>query len=314
MAHALLRSVARDYRSPPRGRCAETGVSALVANDGKVALEIRLGSATIDLSLLIGWLGLLTGTAGVIASLVTYRRAAEKAPKPVYVVTGRPLARSHPQRGIGVTYNGKAIDAVHQMFIAFWNAGQGPMRQEDIPPHEPITFTLPDGVTVLDARLAKISNDATRFSVTSRDDRTIEMGFHHLDANEGALVELLHDKGFAIPKVTGKVIGARGPIEEIDTPLWNDPGAHRSPFVLSWVCGAVSVILGSAAVLTGWLSIAVWALVAGVLALLSFVGARSSYRKDVRFIPEAIRPHPYNILRMFRSRAVQADDPAMKGS
>jgi hypothetical protein len=269
---------------------------------------------TIDLSLLIGWLGLLAGTAGVIASLVTHRRAAEKAPKPVYVVTGRPLARSHPQRGIGVTYNGKAIDAVHQLFIAFWNAGQGPLRKEDIPPHQPISFSLPDGVTVLNARLAKVSNDATRFTVTSYDDRTIEVAFHHLDANEGALVEVLHDKGFAIPKAAGKVIGARGPIEEIDTPLWDDPGGHRPLFVSSWVTGALAIILGTVAVLTGGLSTATWALVAGGFALLSFAGARSSYRKDVRFIPEAIRPHPYNILSMFRNRAVQADDSSTKGS
>ncbi|HVL97906.1 MAG TPA: hypothetical protein VM324_01265 [Egibacteraceae bacterium] len=202
---------------------------------------------------------------------------------------------------------------MHQLFIAFWNAGQGPLRQEDIPPHEPISFSRPDGVTVLDARLAKVSNDATRFTVTSHDDRTIGVNFHHLDASEGALVEVLHDKGFAIPRATGKVIGARGPIEEIDTPLWDDPGGHRPLFVSSWVSGAISVILGTVAVLTGWLSIATWALVAGVFALLSFAGARSSYRKDVRFIAEAIRPHPYNILRMFRSRAVQADDSSIQG-
>lgn len=262
-----------------------------------------------ELPTLLAWFGVVLGMASVAVSLILYKRSGV-TPEPVYVLSGRPLAASNVTRGIGVNYKGEAVDAVQQLLIVFWNAGRGVARGTDVPEHSPLRFEMPQEARILEATVAKYSNADNQFSCSVEDDeRTLRIEFHHLGERDGGLVEVLHTGVAAAPRFAGTVVGAKA-VSEIRTPLWDDPGGHRPLFVVRLLASVASTLLGAAAILAGSVDLAWWALGSLALAAWGHLQARSSFRQDIRYLPELIRPPPYNRLQMSRRVAGRGADAA----
>lgn len=299
-------AAARCRRAPigrerqPRVRVSELGLSDVgrFREAGLVQFPRGLDGVrwlVVDLALLFGWLGILIGGASLAASLVLHR-TGDPSPRAVYVVTGQMVARSRPEAGIGITYKGEPVDAVHQMVVVLWNAGKGVIRADDVPSHNPIQVTLPTDARVLSADVWKTSADVIQFTLELADDRrSALLGFHHLGQRDGAAVRLLFEGEFVRPRVTGTVLGTRsGSLEEVRTPLWDDVGGWKPQFAVAVASGLASLALGTGAVVSSSAPLAWWGFGIACFGVFFSFLARSGYRQDVRFIPEAIRPEPFN--------------------
>jgi len=98
-------------------------------------------------------------------------------------------------------------DAYRTIFI-FFNKGREPIRKNDVAEDIAIHFK---GADILQQPvILKPSKEAIKFSakqIVKDEDNAIELSFHYLDYNDGAVVEVLHTKSQKITH-SGNIIGA----------------------------------------------------------------------------------------------------------
>jgi hypothetical protein len=106
-------------------------------------------------------------------------------------------------------YKGNPVPLLTSSVVVFWNDGLGPIRKDDIVATDPIRCYVPDGAKILRAEILSVSDPNTGLTVTASDERPNEVGlsFDHLNAGDGAVLEILHTSEELRPMVAGSIIG-----------------------------------------------------------------------------------------------------------
>lgn len=255
---------------------------------------------------LLGVLGLFVGVVGIVVSVLTLR-LANRDPRPVYVQSGAPLARSisGPTLEVAVRFRGEGVQRVTRSDVAFWNAGRGTVFGSDVPDSHPITFVLPDGASLLDAKVRATTRDEINFGcrVDEVMGRTgVSISFDHLDSKDGGAIEVIHDGELKPLDLAGTIARTRGKIREIRTPLWDDPGGYKGTGLMGLIFTALAAGAGVLSIVTGSTSLVVSSLVTLIVGILLLRLSWSSYKKDIRYVPEKLRPAPLNHLDVLRRR------------
>ena len=221
------------------------------------------------------WLVIALTIAGIIATVLVYRRS-QRVKRPSWSVHTADLVtkRTADLQGLTVLFNGTLVSDLSVSRIVLFNAGADPIRRSDIAPAARLAIEVPSDVTMLDATLVSVNNSINQVEVqfdpiTNR--ALVE--FDYLDKDEGAVFDVVHYGGTQpTASVTGVVIGAE-PLKHlsIDVP---DPYNRRFG-VGAGVVAVVALIYFAVQVYThgwswGYLAILIFAAVPGLMFLSIF--------------------------------------------
>jgi hypothetical protein len=141
--------------------------------------------------------GILLGVLGIILAVVFFIRS-RRVSKVRYDCSGRSLVEglSGALEGIEVRYKGSPQERITVSRLVFWNAGTETIRVGDFT-DDPLRIVCTKDVAILDHRIVE-PNDATNKiwvgSVQHAEDETfITIRFDYLDANDGAIVQIVHN-------------------------------------------------------------------------------------------------------------------------
>ncbi|MEV6707601.1 hypothetical protein [Micromonospora wenchangensis] len=99
--------------------------------------------------------------------------------------------------GVAVTHDGHQIKAISRTCVALWNHMGDVVGKSDVLATDPVGVRLPAGDRALQARIIARSREQNAVSVTisEEDPRFVLIEFDFLDANDGAIVEVIHQGG-----------------------------------------------------------------------------------------------------------------------
>ena len=110
--------------------------------------------------------------------------------------------------GIEVLFRGRSVENIYSTMIVIWNDGSFPIRSSDTTGRDPLRIGGFLPVTILQSTLIKSSRLENCVSIQSHDDTSIQVDFDFLDANDGAIIEIIHsERGF--PMCLGTIIGSQ---------------------------------------------------------------------------------------------------------
>jgi hypothetical protein len=163
----------------------------------------------------IGFAGTLFGVIGISVSIFIYFRT-RRYRKPTY---SKRSIRWYdgavvPHDDIKLTFRGKIIDRFVITHLAFWNAGNQPIREADFARASPLRIVLPDDTEVFDLRITAITAQEIQAGLESPSaiepgtKKEIPVRFDYLDRGDGFVIQVVHnsksDKGI---EVRGKLPG-----------------------------------------------------------------------------------------------------------
>ena len=168
-------------------------------------------------------------TLGAVFIAWTSYRIARRDPRPTFNVEGNSVVSSqgtvdHP---LEIRYDGERVDRVTRSVVTFWNRGRGTIKESELTPGHPVTFTFSGDV--LAAAMIGASRPECLFNlaVLEARPRVVSIDFHHVDRGDGCKSEVTHTgRSWSVvsPEVGG-VPGTKGKIRERMTtkPHWWGP-------------------------------------------------------------------------------------------
>lgn len=112
---------------------------------------------------------------------------------------------------VSVSYKGVPVQGnVSVAQIAVWNAGQEPIRQDDI--LSPVRLILPEGTPILEIKPVSVTRGVIQFSMTQTNIPTSTVWLHWkvLEHNDGALIQVVYAGPTATPiTMDGTIIGQK---------------------------------------------------------------------------------------------------------
>lgn len=151
----------------------------------------------------------------ILASLVAYflYRRTRTRRLPRYVIRSNTLvtdsASKITSQRLQFLFNGNPIDNLTISYLAFWNAGNKTIRNEDVSSQDPFSIYVNEYRKILDVRILyddKLNVFKPKFS----SDKSIRLDFEYIKKDEGIVLEVHH---------TGKSsedIKLRGTLKEND--------------------------------------------------------------------------------------------------
>jgi hypothetical protein len=158
---------------------------------------------------MLEWLGFVVGVIG-LALAWKYR---PRPPKPVFQSQGLKIIESGGVKsfdeGIDVMYKGNPVPLLTSSIVVFWNDGLGAIKKDDVVAVDPIRCYVPDDAKILRTAILSVSDPNIGLTITESENRPNEIGlsFDHLNAGDGAVLEILHTSEELRPKVAGSIIG-----------------------------------------------------------------------------------------------------------
>jgi hypothetical protein len=156
--------------------------------------------------------GILVGVFGL---LLAYRWKTEVRPFSTHSYGRWFSAESRPHPELTIQFRGVDVEAVGWTNIRFWNAGNKTIRKADFSRSHPLQICVPEGVTVLDAKVIRTTPKELAVSLEtstlarSEVEQAIAIDFEFLEPSEGFILQVVHDgsstKG---PKLIGRLAGA----------------------------------------------------------------------------------------------------------
>jgi hypothetical protein len=141
---------------------------------------------------ILGILGFVLAIVGIIYAFVLYKRAL-RDPQPCFKSTSlQIMPESDTLEGITVNYNGKRVERVTLTALAFWNAGRGTLKGDQIASEDPLKIVLTG--RVLEVEIIKRTNNANSFSVTRARNNSMALNctFDYLNSQDGVTIQILH--------------------------------------------------------------------------------------------------------------------------
>jgi hypothetical protein len=157
------------------------------------------------------------GLAGIALAVVFYVRS-RKFKRMTFAARSFTLLSDSVSSlpNFAATYQGRPLSVLTATKLLLWNSGSEVVSSNDIAHTDPIRLTLPDGFTILDARVAVSSSptNLARIAVSQSHANEANLVFDYLAPNEGCLISALHTGPTeADIKVGGTIKGAGSPTE-----------------------------------------------------------------------------------------------------
>jgi hypothetical protein len=153
--------------------------------------------------------GTLLGIAGLVVAFVTYVLTRQRRIL-AFQQKGQKLL-GHETQGlpdtVGVTYRGRAIPRVTKTFVVLWNAGEKVISGSDIVSSDRLRLDVGEDAEILSCSVRAMTRPVTAFDVAQKSSRVAEINFDFLDAEDGAVVEMLHTSPRKNVAVAGTVKG-----------------------------------------------------------------------------------------------------------
>jgi hypothetical protein len=185
----------------------------------------------------VGIIGAILGVIGLILSVYFYR-AAQISPALTYAVhpVKTELQRPDYDKDLGFTYGGRPVESesITAVQVSIWNAGTRSIRESDI--LEKVALVMPDGASVLRARVKKTSRAICAFECI--DDREAfkagrcEVRWRILEPGDAAVIQVIYSGSARTdPRIEGVIEGQSVGIETLALALGR--GTKRPLRVLS---------------------------------------------------------------------------------
>ncbi len=183
-------------------------------------------------------LGYLIGLLGILASITIYFRSKSRVDLRFVYKHIREVSRiSSAHRKIKVTFEKNEVPRVTRTLICIWNNGRRPLRRDDIPKNDRLTFTLHDpkaDVEILDFDILKVVRPSTNFTVKGHADAPgVVLDFDYLDRRDGAIIEIQHTGTADASLVLGGVILGPHKVVKVNEKVFFRPFA-RDLFSTFW--------------------------------------------------------------------------------
>ena len=149
------------------------------------------------------------------------------------------------------TYDGRELKgSLTAMQFAIWNAGDEPIRPDDV--LDRVTVTAPPGVRVLDIKVRQEARRVVGFRVddTQKSEGVLDLSWKILERNDGAVVQVLFEGAPDAPfRIDGAIVGQPriSDVRGIDVNLARPEDVYRAGKTARWsslVFGLVFVFLG----------------------------------------------------------------------
>lgn len=158
------------------------------------------------------WVGVLVGVlAGFLIAFLFYR-ASRIGPRPSYQLKALRLIakdeRALPEE-VEILFKGMSVPRLTKTHVIFWNSGKAMLDGKEIVVDDPLRLEFSKEAQVLRARIAKATNKTNKFEVKINDKSPNEVvcNFDYLNAEDGAVIELLHTDEERYPIVQGTIRG-----------------------------------------------------------------------------------------------------------
>lgn len=142
----------------------------------------------------IGLLGALGSIASIVALPYAIWPTVPKSVLTYYFNPIRtPIIQTVVKTDISVTYRGTKVEGdLTAAQVAVWNAGDKPIRNEDI--LKPITLLTSNGCPILEVVILKPPRDVTGFELNQSQIMTGRLGMNWkiLEENDGALIQIIY--------------------------------------------------------------------------------------------------------------------------
>lgn len=165
-----------------------------------------------------GWVGALIGVIGVGFGI--YQLLHHTGPKLNYQYIGQRLIDGEEgllPKNVVVQYDGKPVKRLSLSQIIIWNAGEPPIRGQDIVAEDPVRFCLGDDAEILSAEIVKTTRQANDSAVHIDTDThsCLVYKFRFLDRNDGVLIRVLHTGLNTKPNCFGTIVGLPNGIQNL---------------------------------------------------------------------------------------------------
>jgi hypothetical protein len=168
------------------------------------------------------WIFFLVGSVIGILGLAFGWRFRPRPPKLVFQSQGFTIIESGGikrfDEEIEVMYRGSPVSLLTSSIVVLWNDGLGAVKKDDIVDSDPVRCCVADGGRILRARVRSITEANIGLMLTEDPARPNEVGivFHHLNAGDGAVLEVLHTSEELRPRVIGSIVGGSGSGKVVD--------------------------------------------------------------------------------------------------
>jgi len=161
-----------------------------------------------------GWVGSLIGLIGLIGLVVTIflYRASRIGPRPAYKYRALRLIGGEEQalpEEVTVLFIDKKVEQLTKTHIVLWNSGKATIHGENIVADEPLRLEFSKDSEVLNVQVLSFTRKPNKFTVNinARSPNEVICSFDYLDAEDGAVIEILHTDRERYPKVRGAIKG-----------------------------------------------------------------------------------------------------------
>lgn len=141
-------------------------------------------------------LTIITTVIGVICGYWYYKRGI-RAVKPCYQVKTETiigLGRESLPNEVEISYDGIPVEGLSRTHIVFWNDGNECLDKNNIVDGEPVRLELPENTKILKQSILKLQPKESAFQLLNKSPSTLVFDFKYLNSNDGAVIEILHDK------------------------------------------------------------------------------------------------------------------------
>ena len=158
-----------------------------------------------------GWVGSMIGIVGVVIAAVTYFLTRQRIVF-CYRQTGERLlglSEAGLPKDFTVQYQGANIPRLTRTLVAFWNDGERSIAGDDVVSTDPLRVCFPDGSQVLAATVLKQTREVCQVKASQTPGKPAEvaLSFAFLDADDGAVVEVLHTAETSLGTILGTIKG-----------------------------------------------------------------------------------------------------------
>jgi len=161
-------------------------------------------------------LGLLLLAVVTFILMILFYYRSKRIKRPYYAVRSINLIQNFRSKlsSLKISYKDEQVENLTISNVAFWNGGKETIRENDITNVKPLKILLKEPYKILDAKIICSNNPANEISVgeVGSDGRTLLINFEYLDANEGFVLQIIHDGDSSYDlSVSGIIIGAGKP-------------------------------------------------------------------------------------------------------
>ena len=160
------------------------------------------------------WVGSLIGLLGLIGLVISFflYKASRIGPRPAYQYQALRLIGGEEQalpEEVTVLLRDKKVEQLTNTHIILWNSGNATINGENIVANEPLRLEFSKDSEVLNAQVLRFTRTSNKFTVNINPHSPNEVifSFDYLEAEDGAVIGILHTDRERYPKVWGAIKG-----------------------------------------------------------------------------------------------------------